>query len=310
MNLKQYKKEFNKSLIEDLRDKKSIIDYYTELDLIKTNSIFKYNGLPETISRHELEQILQIHGFGIITEVKGDLYCLWGADAPPLNAYYEPTKIIVANPWLKFNKELEYDKDGILIRNDPYKMGLLPILERYNSYICETDITMLCALVNMRAINIITANSDNEKKSAEEFINQLFAGNLSVLLNEEFSTSDNFLSTIPYSNLSNGYITQLIELEQYLRGTKLNEIGLQSNYNMKRERLTSSETDLNEDALKPLIDTMLDERKFALDKVNAMYGTNITVELNSSWKDENTSEDDTPAEEPEEIPEVTEDENN
>lgn len=303
MNLKQYRKEFNKNLISDLKDKQSIIHYLTELDLIKTNSIFKYDGLPETIKRHELEQILQMHGYGIITEVNGDLYCLWGNDAPPLDAYYEPTQIIIANPWLNFNKTLTYGEDGILIRNDPYKMGLVPILDRYNSYICETDITLLCALVNMRAVNVITANTDREKKSAEVFLEQLLAGNLSVLMNEEFSTNENYINTVPYSNISNGYITQIIEIEQYLRGTKLNEIGLQSNYNMKRERLTASETDLNEDALKPLIDTMLYEREKALDEVNKKYGTNIKVDLNSSWKDENTTSND-------EVSEVNENENN
>ena len=55
---------------------------------------------------------------------------------------------------------------------------------------------------------------------------------------------------------------------------------------MKRERLTSSETDLNEDSLKPLIDVMLFERKQAMEKVNKMYGTNIKVDLDSSWKEQ------------------------
>ena len=55
---------------------------------------------------------------------------------------------------------------------------------------------------------------------------------------------------------------------------------------MKRERLTSSETDLNEDSLKPLIDIMLFERQEAMEKVNKMYGTNIKVDLDSSWKEQ------------------------
>ena len=104
------------------------------------------------------------------------------------------------------------------------------------------------------------------------------------------------LNTLPYSNMSNGYITQIIELEQYLRGTKLNELGLQSNYNMKRERLSSSETTLNEDSLKPLIDDMLEQRETALENVNKKYGTNIKVSKNSAWdkkedKEDNKNED-------------------
>ena len=54
---------------------------------------------------------------------------------------------------------------------------------------------------------------------------------------------------------------------------------------MKREALNSGETQLNNDILKPLIDDMLDCRKKAVEKVNNMFDTNITVELNSSWKD-------------------------
>ena len=37
--------------------------------------------------------------------------------------------------------------------------------------------------------------------------------------------------------------------------------------------------------LMPLIDSMLYCRKEALKKVNAMYGTNITVHKSSSWED-------------------------
>lgn len=302
MTLKEYRKEFNKALSTSLKDKEAIINMLTQYDLIKTNSMFKYTGLPETMEARHIEECIQMHGYGIITEVNDNLYCLWGNDAPPLDAYYEATEIIVTNPWLPLNKTLKYDVDGILIRNDPFKIGLLPLLDRYNAYICETDITMLLALINMRATNLITANTDREKKSAETFIQQLEAGNISILLNEEFSGNDNFLNTLPYTSLSNGYVTQIIELEQYLRGTKLNELGLQSNYNMKRERLTSSETDLNEDALKPLVDKMLEERQNAMEKVNKMYGTNITVDLASAWKDRQEE----PAEENEEAAEDSE----
>ena len=62
------------------------------------------------------------------------------------------------------------------------------------------------------------------------------------------------------------------------------ELGIQSNYNMKRESLNSSETTMDESVLLPLIDDMLNERKIGLEKVNKMFGTNITVKLSSSWE--------------------------
>ena len=60
---------------------------------------------------------------------------------------------------------------------------------------------------------------------------------------------------------------------------------------MKRERLSASETDLNEDGLRPLIDSMLEERQHAIKKVNEMYGTNIKVSFGSSWAQYNEIED-------------------
>ena len=54
---------------------------------------------------------------------------------------------------------------------------------------------------------------------------------------------------------------------------------------MKRESINSGESQLNNDALSPLIDDMLKQRQEGAEKVNAMFGTNISVEFNSAWKD-------------------------
>ena len=53
---------------------------------------------------------------------------------------------------------------------------------------------------------------------------------------------------------------------------------------MKREALNSAESALNDDILYPLIDEMLEERQKDIEKVNELYGTNISVELSSVWK--------------------------
>ena len=59
---------------------------------------------------------------------------------------------------------------------------------------------------------------------------------------------------------------------------------MNANYNMKREAINSNESQLNDDMLFPTVDDMLERRKEGIEKVNKMYGTNITVELNSSWR--------------------------
>ena len=73
-----------------------------------------------------------------------------------------------------------------------------------------------------------------------------------------------------------GTIKELIELKQYLTGSWYNEIGLNANFNMKREAINESEADLNEDAL-------LQMRIDGWERFNKMFGTNVKVKLSSSW---------------------------
>ena len=58
---------------------------------------------------------------------------------------------------------------------------------------------------------------------------------------------------------------------------------MNATFNMKREAINEAEAAINEDILYPAIDTMLICRQNALEKVNKMYGTNITVDFDSVW---------------------------
>ena len=53
---------------------------------------------------------------------------------------------------------------------------------------------------------------------------------------------------------------------------------------MKRESITSNESQLNQDAIIPLADSMLETRKKACELVNSTFGTNWSVDFSSSWK--------------------------
>ena len=79
------------------------------------------------------------------------------------------------------------------------------------------------------------------------------------------------------------YMIQFIELQQYLKGSMYNELGINANFNMKREALSGQEVSLNDDALMPLIDDMLKHRRAMCDDLNAMFGLNVSVDYGSTW---------------------------
>lgn len=244
-------------------------------------SMFKYGGLPETIPKKFLDYYLFINGHSFITDVKDDLYVFVGGLGGEPDPYYRPTIYTVANPALNLSKQYKIGEDGILIRNDTMMYGLLPLLSKYCSLLAENLLTMRVADINLRVIAMLTAPDDKTKKECDLFLRDLEDGKISSIAENRFL--DGVKMQSPPSN-NGSYLTQFIELHQYLKGSMFNELGLNANFNMKREALGAGESGLNADILFPLVDDMLANRQECLDEVNKMFGTNITVEFSSTWK--------------------------
>jgi hypothetical protein len=154
---------------------------------------------------------------------------------------------------------------------------------RYASGITENELSMKIAIINSRIVDLISAPDDRTRASAEKFLADIEGGKPGVIAENAFLDG---VRAQPYGTTANSSaLTNLIEMEQYLKASWFNELGLNANYNMKRESLNTSESQMNNDALLPLVDDMLNCRKRAIEKVNEMFGTDITVSLSSSWED-------------------------
>ena len=270
------------------KDKDTAVKYYIDSTLNKTISMFHYENLPDTMPATELERILQIGGNAFITEVEGKIYALSGSAGGENDVYNNPTKYTVANPALNIAKEFTIGEDGILIKNDFLQSGLLPVIGKYAVLLTDVGISLNTVSVLSRLTMLLSASDDNTKKSCELFIEKILNGDFSVIGENAFLKGVN-LQSIPSQHNSN--ITQLIELTQYYKSNLLCEIGLNSNFNMKRERLTETEVLLNNDELLPFVENMLTERRVAIEHVNEKFGTEISVELKSSWKTEHENND-------------------
>ena len=260
----------------------SYIQYY----LARCQSMFKYSGLPDTIPAKWLEHYLFTNGQCVFIKNGEDLIVTTGGMGGMPDIYYIPTKYIVSNPYVKEEARKEYTigEDCVLIRNDTYSQGLIPLLTRYCSQLTENDLTMQTADILSRAMLTITATDTQTKESVEKWLLDLRKGKLSAIgeLPSMVGNQDRTVNITPFQAVAST-ITDLIEYHQYLKASLYNELGLNANYNMKRESINSNESQLNDDMLHPLIDDMLARRREALEEVNKMFGTNITVEFNGAW---------------------------
>lgn len=235
---------------------------------------------------------IQVNGFVCIAKDTSNdkLYAFFGGLGGEPDAYYQPTECIVSNPYLNLNESYKIGEDCIIIRNDPFMHGMIPLFNKYASQLAENELSLNMASINTRIQQAISASDDRAKESAEVFLKKLVEGDIAVLADNAFLDSD-AIKTLPFSNTSSsGVIGDLIEYEQYLKASWYNELGLNANYNMKREALNSAESSINDDILFPLVDEMLKLRKEGAAKVNEMFGTDISVELASSWKDNKIEE--------------------
>ena len=275
-------------------DKGLMLDSYVRYYLSRLQSMFKYEGLPDSIPAKWLEHYLLCNGNCIIAEVDGNYYALTGGQGESANPYYIPCGYVVANPWIKtasgtLSKTfwiedvniggVDQKQDAVIIYNDTYSQGLLPMLQRYCSQLVENDITLNIADIMARAaLNISTAD-DKTKASAEIYLQRLRNGDLAVLSEQAFIEG---LQVREFSAAAQS-LTSLIEYHQYIKASLFNELGLNSNYNMKRESINSNESQLNDDMLHPLIDDMLREREEGIKRVNEFFGLDIKVSFDSAW---------------------------
>lgn len=283
------------NLLEFVKSKQKSSKYYFQYLFARTQKMFEYKGLPDSIDSDVLERYLQLNGATCITKYKDSLYCFAGSVGGMQDVYYKPSLFVVSNPHLDqgFSKNIIITRhrdhlvdlptdaqEGVLMRNDTEWVGLTPLIARYAVLMAENCLTIRSADVMLRVIAMISAPNDKVLKSALDYLKRIENGEFGVIGDSQFSEGIKLQS--PPSN-NGSYLTQFIELQQYLKGSFFGELGLRANYNMKREAIGTGESTLDEDAILPLCDNMLMCRRQDIEQVNSMFGTDITVNFSSAW---------------------------
>ena len=288
----------------DFKDKDAMVAFLVMSMLQRTNSMFEYKGLPDTIPTMIFEELCQENGYVGIIEKDGKYFAVRGGVGGIRNYNYLPTKFIVSNPYLMTTSEayeIYYGEDAnvktplkddlttvgkcVIIPNDNYYMGLIPLCKYYATQLVENVISKRMVTIMSRAMYVFAAADEDVKEDFKDFINDITNGEFSSILAEGQYGSDiqKLITTLPLADDGHKALTDLIEDQQYIKASWYNDLGLQANYNMKRESINSNESQLNKDAVLPFVDTMLRLRKEGLERCNKLFGTNWSVELSSAW---------------------------
>ena len=263
-----------------LTDKHKLLKQFKSNQLNKSLTMFEWSNLPDTIPQVELEKMLQINGYAVIAEYQGKLYA-FQAGFSGQDPYNQPTKAIVNNPALKNNTTYTIGEDCIVIKNDDMKQGLNGIYEYYGQRLIENQITMLMTDYNLRMPFTISSSDDQTTQSAKMYLKKIIDGSLGVIGEQKLFKA---LSVTPTNSKQTATFADLYGYQQFIIAQLNNTIGLATNNNMKRERLTTNEIEVNKNASYPLVDNMLKNRQQAVDAINEMFDVDISVEYSSIWR--------------------------
>lgn len=248
------------------------------------------DGEPESVDDTFLKFCIFVNGratfFKTDAADEGVLRALNGVPADVPDVYYMPEDMIVDNPTFSKTYELKRGEDCEVVycrQIDRYSGGagsggLGSLIRITAQLLADNIISLNVAQKNTRATVALTADDEATKRSAEEAMRSMYAGEpFKVVMGNLVGN----LSGVPVNiTTANRYIVDLISAQQYILAHFFEQIGLQTHDQLKKERLITDEINDNADMALYNIYSIIESIQEGLDRVNKMFGTDMHVYLN------------------------------
>lgn len=274
----------------NVNDVETGYNYWFNKLLLRCMSMFNWNNLPESLPEREIELNILLTGHCVIFKHQGEIVtqCTQLFNNQD-SIYYYPNKAIYSNPKIKsdtlkigVNAEIIYNtplQDNIFYL--PSDGGMLTFISRYARMLADIESTLNIYTVNERLVSFPTASNDNTKNSLVRFFEKLAIGRREIISDnsivEQFRNVD-----VVRTNIKDGVNDWIIArdkiLEQFYR-----DIGVKM-YNPKKAQVTEDEIESNSQVLLISLKDLLKERQQGVERVNNMFGTNITVEISEEFQ--------------------------
>lgn len=268
-----------------VKRKMSIMTMYYRYFMNSIMSMFEIKNLPDTIPEDDLKFIIFKNGYATFGKALDNKLYAFGDDGlgGEPTPYFTPTISVVANPSLKFNKTFEIDKDCVIVKCTSTYTGLDEIISLYSALLTTIDISMYWVFIGTRQQKLFEGSNSDVIASLEDVFKSLEDGDkLKAIVGKPLF---DFLKTQDYNQASTttSNIKALIEAKQYIKSSFFMMLGINANYNMKRESLNENEIDADIFTLIPHIDNIKNTISKDLEDVNKMFNTDISIEFSSSW---------------------------
>ena len=269
----------------------SLYRFYFDFILRLLYRVILFDNVPDTINETFMKLILYTQGK--ICFLRGDLIgegeqllALNCARANIPDVYYIPSNVLVVNPRLRKSYNLKRGEECELVylsEADQYNLtdingGLYALIERTATMLADNDISINISQKNTRLVNLVSGDTQNTVDSIKAVIASMYEGDPTIVVKSSLIDK---LQGIPIlQNQSNNNLVELIQTQQYILSHFYEQIGITTHDQMKRERLVTAEINDNLDLALFNIDDILISLQEGLQRVNDMFGTDISARLN------------------------------
>ncbi|MBO6029853.1 MAG: hypothetical protein J6Q22_00090 [Prevotella sp.] len=249
------------------------------------------DNIPEDNDYDFIIENLIMCGHIAAVNTKEGFRLLNGALGGKRNEYYRPTEIIIDNPVLGDIRCVN-DKEGKMIYLTPHDRlhtppmgfgGLSDLIGSTAQLLADNTSSINVAQINGRVLAVYSAGNQQEAIAAELVLKEMYGGQPYKVIHGQNLLSKFDVNPIA-STVTGTMLKELVELRQYIHAQFWNAIGIDANFNMKRERLVSAEVEANATSIKVPISTILSELNAGFDVCNEIFGTDIHARLNPEFK--------------------------
>lgn len=255
--------------------------YFKRYLIQKIISVFKFEGIPENWATDYFLYTLFV--FGYCAVINTDKYGIipQHCTLSGYNIYYRPNRAIITNPLFKRTIEARIGRDTELVRMSPDWCGVWDIVEYYADLMALTSETIATNLINSKFSYVFAAEDKTSAESLKKLYDQIASGEPAAFADKKLFNDDGSPSWLVFTqNLKQNYIAgDLLEDLAKIDSRFNTEIGIPNVNIAKASGVGAAEVMANNIDTQSKVALWLDTISESLERVNDMFGLDISVSL-------------------------------
>ena len=235
--------------------------------------------------------MLETRSFGVICQ---------GGALGGYNLYYKPSYIMITNPLLKETITANINIDCAIIKLQPDYSSIMDIVGYYADQLALAAEALGLNMINVKTGVVFGAKDKTQAQSFKKMFDKMQTGDPAVFIDKQLLDDAGKPNWYPFvQNMKEQYIADSILSDmRKIEAMFDTDIGIPNANTDKKERLVTDEINANNVETATRCELWLDSIRKGIDRANAMYNLNLSVdwrvnpktEIADNWKGDNENE--------------------